>query len=199
MIEKIIHCIKLYSGVLGVLFLWTFILIGMYNTGLGLIDDRPISSLGVNHESRFLFTWGLIGSALLFTTFAYYIKDAFHTNQKFVVYFLIGQVGQVVAAIVPYGQNNPYRIIHTVAAFILAFSLPFLIYEFAKSQKRDRSKQIFTRSVYFELLLFSVGIGLFIFTSGIAPLGQALPAIGFHIWIFIVTYYALTDEQHPLK
>lgn len=88
----------------------------------------------------------------------------------------------MITAITPYGENSSYKLIHTIFAYVLAISLPLLIREFCNSQK-VADKKIFRLLFLFELALFVVGIGIFTMTEGIAPIGEALPAIGFHIWI----------------
>ncbi len=186
--KKYFYTLRPYSGVAGVAVLWTGVLLAMQRAGLGLIDSRPFSSLGVDPASARLFSVSLLLSALLFVNFAYYVKSAFHVHNRFMLYFLIGQAGQAVAAVTPYGDNSPYRLLHTVAAFSLAFSLPLLIRQFAASESRSRHHPLYRRLLRLEQLSFVVGIGLFMFARGIAPLGQALPAIGFHIWIIAVTY-----------
>ncbi len=187
--------LQLYSGILGIFVIWTGIIIGMSRVHLGLLDSRPISYLGVNTASRSVFSLCLILSALLFFAFGYYINSKFKIKNKFLLYFTIGQIAQIIAAVVPDTNNSPYKIVHTVAAFILAISLPFLIREFARSQSGKRRSKIYNRLSHLEQLTFVIGIGLFIFTSGVAPLGEALPAVGFHIWIIVLTFLILIDGK----
>lgn len=186
-----------YSGVVGVLVLWTGVTVGMNRAGLGLVDPRPISYLGVDPKSAVLFSTSLLVSALLFVSFGYYVKRHFHVNNRFLTYLLIGQAGQAVAAVAPYGKNSPYKMLHTIAAFVLAFSLPFLIRQFALSQVGKPYHQKYVWLLKFEQIMFVIGIGLFIFTKGIAPIGEAMPTIGFHLWILVVTVISLKrGKQH---
>lgn len=184
-----------YSGIVGVIVLWTGIVIAMTRAHLGLIDSRPISYLGVNASTAALFSGSLLLSSFLFICFAYYVKHSFHIRNRFMVYFLVGQVGQIIAAVVPYGSHSRYRAVHTVAAFTLAFSLPLLIRQFALSQSKSKHAQTYIKLLRFEQLSFIVGIGLFIFTKGIAPLGEALPTIGFHVWIIAVSILSIGLEE----
>lgn len=177
-----------YSGVIGVLVLWTGIVAAMRIAGLGIIDARPISYLGVDAQTAVLFSGSLLISAFLFVNFAFYVRREFKVRGRFLMYFLIGQTGQVIAAISPYGSNSKFKTIHTVAAFILAFSLPLLIQSFTASQTGHSRHQLFVWLLRLEQLTFVIGIGLFVFTKGIAPLGEALPAIGFHAWIIALTF-----------
>ncbi len=240
-----------YSGLAGVIILWTGIVTAMNQAHLGLIDSRPISYLGVNPPTARLFSGSLLISSFLFINFAFYVHRRFHTaeslaqsprpaktpgpglfitfstkiipfryafsrktaknslsagifplklgigsgSNRFMLYFLIGQAGQVIAAITPYGNKSNFKLIHTVAAFTLAFSLPLLIRQFAISQSGKRHHKLYLSLLRLEQLAFLIGIGLFVFTKGIAPLGEALPAIGFHIWIIVVTYTALVTKS----
>lgn len=183
-----------YSGVAGVLLLWTTTLLAMSRIGLGLVDTRPLSHLGVDPWSSMLFSTGLIVSSALFIIFALYAKKTYRANNRFIIYFLIGQAGQLIVAIAPYGMNSSYRLVHTIAAFTLAFSLPFLIREFARSQTNIKHSNLFRNLFLSELVMFVLGIGIFTMTEGIAPIGEILPAVGFHIWIIAATIFAKTEE-----
>lgn len=193
--EKRLIAAQKYSGLLGILVLWTCILIGMSRAGLGLIDMRPISYLGVDPLSAVWFSSGLLISAVLFISFGFYVVRTFEVKNRFLLYLIIGQIGQSIAAITPYGMQSQYKLLHTIAAFILAFSLPFLIRYFMLSQTDRPNFRIYSWLFWLELITFAVGMTLFIFTKGIAPLGQALPAIGFHLWIIIVTVISVLSSR----
>ena len=180
-----------YSGGAGILVLWSSVIVGMFRARLGLIDARPISYLGVDLASKVLFSIGLIVSSVLFIWFAFYVRDTFRIKNRFLLYFLVGQAGQIIAALAPYGQYSRTRLIHTYAASVLAFSLPLLIKQFASSQAKSEHKKLFRSLLQFERACFVVGIGIFVLTKGLAPLGEALPAIGFHVWIIAVTLVAV--------
>ncbi len=182
-----ISIIRRFSGVAGVAILWSATVLAMRRGHVGLVDSRPLSYLGVNPSTAQLFSVGLLASSALFICFAFYVMHAYRTNNRFLVYFLIGQVGQIIAAVTPYGQKSGYRLIHTLAAYTLAFSLPFLIREFARSQKSGHYHRLYRQLTILEIIAFVIGIGIFTTTHGIAPLGEALPAIGFHVWIIAVT------------
>jgi hypothetical protein len=162
----------------------------MHRAGLGLVDERPISYLGVAPETSVLFSLTLLTSATLFLMFGYFVKRVLQGSRKFWAFLIIGQIGQLIAAVVPYGDNSQYRLIHTLAAYTLAFSLPLHMWEFTRSQERKPHHQLYTRLFYLELVLFIIGIGIFSFTEGIAPLGEAMPTLGFHAWIIALTIVA---------
>lgn len=195
----VIRILWRFSGVFGVLLIWTTTLIAMRRIGLGLVDTRPLSHLGVDPWSSMLFSAGLLVSSALFVSFALYIKHAYHPNKRFIFYFLIGQAGQVIVAIAPYGMNSSYRLVHTVAAFTLAFSLPFLIREFARSQTYTELSKLFRYFFLLELVMFVVGMGIFTMTEGIAPIGEILPAVGFHLWIIAATILSFRTKVSPVK
>lgn len=179
-----------YSGVLAVVILWSATLISMSRTGLGLFDDRPISFLGTDPASRLLFSGSLIISAFLLINYAYYVRREFAVKNKFFRYFVIGQICQIILALSPYGERTVSGVIHLIAAFTLAFSLPLLIKQFTISQQDKKHHQLYQYLLRIEQVSFIFGMGLFIFTRGLAPLGEAMPAIGFHLWILVVTYVA---------
>lgn len=187
--------VQRYSGLLGVIVIWTSILIGMSRAGLGLIDGRPISHLGVDRMSAVWFSFGLLLSAGLFVNFGAYVARAFEVKNRFLLYLVIGQIGQSIAAISPYGMHSPERQIHTISAFVLAFSLPFLMRAFARSQSASHYFMIYIWLLRLEILLFIVGMNVFIFTQGLAPLGQALPAVGFHVWIIVLTIISIKSGK----
>jgi len=184
-----------FSGVAGIFVLWTFTVTGMVRANLGLVDTRPLSYLGVDPSSASLFSSGLIISALLFIAFGVHVRKYFNVRSRFLTFLLIGQAGQLIAAIAPYGEQSQFKLLHTVAAFVLAFSLPVLIRSFAYSQTHTSQFKLYLWLYRFELLTFVIGIGLFIFTSGIAPIGEALPAIGFHVWIIALTFLSRTPQK----
>lgn len=194
-VNKWLRHLNLYSGVTGVIVLWSFIGFAMNKARLGLIDNRPISYLGVNHDTKSLFMAGLIVSAVLFLSFGYYVKRKFKINNRFIIYLVIGQVAQIMVALFPDASGSPYKIVHTVAAFILAGSLPLLIGQFALFRVKDVRHKLYIRLLWFERFTFVVGIGLFVFTKGIAPLGEALPTVGFHLWIIVLTYIMFKSNK----
>jgi hypothetical membrane protein len=176
-----------YLGILGVGIIWLGVAAAMYIGKLGLFSTLPISSLGVNPRTSILFSISLLLSSVFFIKFAYYVSREFNVKNKFLLYFLIGQIGQIIVAIAPYGNHSRYKLVHTVAAFVLAFSLPFLIQQFYYSQAKSSHKSLYKNLLVLEILLFIIGIGAFVFTKGIAPLGEILPTLGFHIWIIVVS------------
>jgi hypothetical membrane protein len=184
-----------YSGILGVLIIWLGIGAAMFIARLGLFSNLPISSLGVNPKTSVLFSLSLLTSAALFIKFAFYVRQKFKVKNRFLTYFMIGQFGQIIVALVPYGNNSRYKLIHTIAAFTLAFSLPFLIGQFYFSQSNSKFKSLYKSLLILEVGLFVVGIGAFVFAKGVAPLGEILPTMGFHLWIITVSVIGLKNLE----
>jgi hypothetical protein len=194
MIKQLVR-LQQYSGIVGVVVLWSGITTAMIIANLKLIDIRPISYLGVAPKTSVLFSLTLLINSFLFVNFAFFVRRRFNIRNNFLLYFLIGETGQVIVAIAPYGTNSPYKLLHTISAFVLAFSLPFLIREFYLSQKKSRFAKLYLNLLKVEILTFVVGIGAFVFTNGVAPLGEALPTMGFHLWIVVVSVIAITNKD----
>lgn len=165
----------------------------MQRAHLKFIDNRPISYLGVDSATKSLFMFSLIASALLFLTFAFYISRTYDIKNRFLTYFIIGQLGQITAAIFA-DTAGASKAIHTITAFVLAFSLPLLMRQFTLSQQNGPHYRLFLWLLRLEYLTFIVGIGLFVFTMGVAPLGEALPTAGFDIWIIVLTLVTLKSQ-----
>lgn len=161
--------------------------------GLKLIDPRPISYLGVNPSTRRAFSVILLVSAALFVSFAFYVVHELKAGVLFLLIFLIGQVGQLISALVPIGSHTVIGQIHTTAAFTLAFSFPLLILAFTLSRLHSPFRRLYAILLAFELITFTVGIGSFIFTRGAAPLSEIFAAIGFHVWIIVITLRTTSD------
>jgi uncharacterized membrane protein len=181
----------LSSGVIGVVVLLSSIAIAMRRAHLGFIDNRPISYLGLYPNTRMLFSVSLIVSAILFIAFGFYVRRRYDVRYSFLGYFVIGQICQIIVALVPDKAGSSIRIVHTIAGFTLAFSLPFLIRELARSKSTRAYHKIFVALYRIEQVAFVIGIGLFIFVQGIAPLGEALPTLGFDLWIVAVTIISI--------
>ncbi len=184
------------SGVIGVATVWIGISTLMFVGHLKLIDPRPVSYLGVNPSTQVAFSGVLLVSAVLFVGFAFYLAMRLRAGFLFLLFFLVGQIGQVISGLVPIGSETRFGQIHTPAAFTLAFSFPLLITAFTISQLKSPGRRLYMFLLSFELITFTIGIGSFIFTKGVAPLSEILAAIGFHIWIIVVTF---TFQKLPQK
>lgn len=132
--------LALYSGILGIIVLLASVGLGMYWSGLGILDDRPISYLGLDESSGQIFANGLIISALLFIHFGFQIRKIFPTNKAFIILLILGQIFQIVAALAV--NEGSTKILHTISAFGIVFTLPALMWQFAKTQPDGHFKDV---------------------------------------------------------
>lgn len=117
-----------YAGIATVLILWSSISIGMLRSGLHFIDMRPLSYLGTDYRSDWLFSSGLILAAITTMIFGGYLVKKFNAVRWFLYVLFIGQASQVVAALVPYSKVSSTRLIHTIAALMIAITTPVFMY-----------------------------------------------------------------------
>lgn len=168
-----------YGGMATVFVLWVSIGTAMLRAHLGLLDSRPLSYLGTDPRSNWLFSGGLIIAAITMLGFSYYLRKAYKLNNWFSGAVLVGQLGQIIAALVPYGGSGKRW--HTIAAFVLAFSIPIMMWLFTKQTENRR--QLANKFVMAELVAFVLGLGWFIFTKNAAPFSQILVALVYHGWL----------------
>jgi hypothetical membrane protein len=182
------HYLSRFSGIMAIISLWLTVLYGMQRIGLSFFDNRPLSYLGVAPATQAIFTTGLVVAALLIIIFGYYLKSNYPTSKAFWYLLVGGQIAQVITALTP--DRGVTQAIHTIAAFTIVFSLPLLMWQFAKSQPMGKFRRWCYRLFYLEVASFIIGIGLFTLTRGVAPLGEMLPALAFHAWIvFLVLWH----------
>src|SRR5207237_162838 len=106
----------------------------MVRTGLVFSDPDPLSLLGTDVRSRTLFRAGLLLAAVLLGAFAGFVHQRRSTPRCFLLVFLIGLGGQVVAAIVPLSGRGASPAVHTTGGLVLGISLPVLMGCFAAGQ-----------------------------------------------------------------
>lgn len=177
-----------YCGLVTVALLWGSIATGVKLAHLDLFGKDPLSRLGVEPTSAPYFSIGLILAALSIILFTHYLKTKFVITKSFMTVLLIGQAGQVIAALAPYGGMQPARFIHTIAALTLAFSIPLALWRFAAAQKNQQVIRAAYALMWLEVAAFVVGIGLFSFVTKGAPFAQIMPAIAFHVWIIYFSF-----------
>jgi len=154
-------------------------------TGLELLGAQPISYLGTVHRSVAVFRVGLLVATALLTAFSIYVSRTFPVGRGFLVAFLVGQAGQVVTAVVPLSGPGSFPTVHTTGGIVLGISLPVLIWRFAAGQPAERWRTLAYRLVWLELAACVSGIALS--RWGRAAIAEILPAVGFHLWIGVVT------------
>ncbi len=169
--------------------------LGMRRTGLGVSDDRPLSYLGTDPRSLVLFRGGLLVAAVLLVAFAWSVHREGSPGPGFLAVFLVGQAGQVVAAVVPLDGAGAASEVHVTAGIVLGLSLPVLMWRFAAGQAPGAR-----RSRAYVLTWVEVGAvvaGVLLSRAMRAPLAEAVPAAGFHLWIGVVTAWLSTAAPAP--
>lgn len=185
-----------YAGIATVVILWTSLLTAIRLADLDLMGKVPLSSLGVMQNSAVYFSLGLVLAALTLMVFGLYLKKVYVVRPDFLAALYVGQVGQIVAGLVPYGDKQPAKTIHTIAAFVLAFTLPILMWRFAAAQKSNNLRASAYKIMCLELAAFVVGIGWFAFFMKGAPIGQILPAVVFHVWILFFSFHSFHLKEN---
>jgi hypothetical protein len=168
--------------------LWASIGTGMIRTGLGFSDPDPLSYLGTDARSRALFRAGLLVAAVLLAAFAWFVHRQGFTPRCFLLAFLIGLGGQVVAAIVPLSGPGGSPAVHTASGLVLGASLPILMGCFAAGQRTGPWRRF--SWALFGLETAAVVAGIALSQSMRAPIAEALPAGAFHLWIVVVAVHA---------
>ncbi len=181
-----------WTGVAAVAVLWTTVGLGMAVTGLGLRDERPISYLGTVPETAQLFRMGLVVAAALLAAFSLFLRSVENASVTFLAASLIGLVGQVVVAVVPLSGPGSASPFHTAGGLVLGASLPVLMWRFAASRPPGEWRRTAYRLCWLEVAACAVGILLS--RSGRAATAEILPALGFHLWIAVVTVRSNSSE-----
>lgn len=194
--QKNITLLGPLSGVMAVIVVWGAMIIGMFRSGLRLFDSRPLSYLATNHSSKYLFTCGLlIGAALLFIFLAC-MQRAMYLSRRFLLYFALGQVCQIIIALTPYGHPTLLDELHVTVALLLASLVPLMISEFVISQQRHLLKEAYFIVLRIALLLYLIGmyILLFAFNSGIYPMGEAVIVIAFNLLVLVMSAHSIFSK-----
>lgn len=176
-----IHGLR-FGGIAAVAVLWTTLPVAMLRAGLGVVDDRPLSYLGTDPRGIVLFRVGLLVAAVLFSAFAVAVARGLSRPAGFLALFLVGQVGQVVVALV--SIDGPSHVVHTTAGIVLGLSLPLLMWRFAAGQPGGPWRRMAYRLVGLEVAACVAGAALSM--AGAAVVAEVLPATGFHLWIILV-------------
>ena len=172
--------------------LWVSIGAGMARTGLGFSDPDPLSYLGTDVRSRTLFRAGLLVAAVLLAAFALFVYQLSSLGRCFLLAFLVGLVGQVVAAVVPLSGPGASPAVHTTGGLVLGISLPVLMGCFAAGQRRPSWRHLSWALFWLEAAACVVGVLLS--QSMRAPVAEAVPAAAFHLWILTVTVHVWRSD-----
>jgi len=185
-----------HAGAAAVATLWTCVGTGMYRTSLDAVGDRPISYLGTDPRSALVFRAGLIVAALLMAGFAWFVFGWFRARRSFLVAFLVGLAGQVVAAVVLLSGPGSSHVVHTAGGLVLGASLPILMWRFAAGIPTDSVWRL--RAVGYGLFWLEVAAcatGVALSASKRAPVAEIVPALGFHLWVAVVTAWSTTPRR----
>jgi len=183
---------RLLVGPAAVAVLWVSIGTGMVRTGLVFSDPDPLSLLGTDVRSRTLFRAGLLLAAVLLGAFAGFVHQRRSTPRCFLLVFLIGLGGQVVAAIVPLSGRGASPAVHTTGGLVLGISLPVLMGCFAAGQPAGSWRRLSWALFWLEAGACIAGVVLS--ESMRAPIAEALPAGAFHLWILAVAVHAWRSD-----
>src|SRR2546423_3351596 len=150
----------------------------MVRTGLGFSDPDPLSYLGTDVRSRTLFRAGLLVAAALLGAFAVFVHQRRSTPRCFLLVFLIGLGGQVVAAIIPLSGRGASPAVHTTGGLVLGISLPILMGCFATGQPAGSWRRFSWALFWLETAACVAGGVLSQSLRG--PVARGLPACAFH-------------------
>lgn len=184
---------RLVVGPAAVAVLWVSIGLGMTRTGLGFFDPDPLSYLGTDLRSRWLFQAGLLVAAVLLAAFAEFVHESHSTPRCFRLAFLIGLGGQVVAAMVPLSGPGSWPAVHTIGGLVLGISLPILMGCFAAGQPVGSWRRLSWAMFWLEVAACVAGVALS--QAMRAPIAEALPAAAFHLWILTVAIHAWQSDR----
>ncbi len=170
---------------------WTTLLGAAALTRFDLFGDDPLSYLGTQPRSAFLFTLGLAVPALLLTAFHQYVRGRYPVSRGFSLAMLAGLAGQMVAAFVPIGGEPAVHRVHTISALVLGASLPLLMWRFAAGQSPGPWRRLSYALFWCELA--ACAVGLYLSALAVAPVAEILPGAVFHAWVVTVTF---VDRTH---
>ncbi len=157
----------------------------MWRAGLGVTDDRPISYLGTDSRAMALFRGGLIVATVLLIGFALAVDRRLARPTGFFVVFLVAMAGQAVVATVSIAGDGASHAIHTTGGIVLGLSLPVLMWRFAAGQSPGRRRRQSYGLMWLEVASCVAGVALS--RAQQAVVAEVLPAVGFHLWIIVVT------------
>lgn len=165
--------------------LWSTQVVLIVAVGFDLGGERPLSYLALEDDLGFLFSVGLVVSAVLFITFQRHLRHRYRLGLAFSVAMVVGMVGQLIAGVVPIGGEGATSRLHVTAALILGASIPVLMWRFAA----DQPPGVWRRRCYglFWLEVAACAAGIALSQNQVAPLAEILPALVFHLWVAVAT------------
>ena len=131
-------------------------------------------------------------AAVLLAAFAWFVHRLRSTPRCFLLAFLVGLGGQVVAAIVPLSGQGTSRAVHTIGGLVLGISLPILMGCFAAGQPAGSWRRLCWGLFWLEATACVAGVVLS--QAMRAPIAEALPAGAFHLWILAVAVHVRRSD-----
>jgi hypothetical protein len=174
-----------HSGVAAVVVLWLTVVVGMLRTGLELLGDQPISYLGTDGTTDTLFRVGLLVAAAAFVAFAWAVRRRLLRETGFLGIFVVGMAGQAVVAVVPLTDRGTSHDVHVTAGILLGLSLPLFIWRFAAALAPGPARRRAYALLWVEVAACTAGVLLS--RAGLAFVAEVVPAVGFHLWVVLVT------------
>ena len=174
-----------WTGVAAVAALWSTQVVLIVVVGFDLIGERPLSYLALEEDIGFLFSVGLVVSAVLFIAFQDHLRHRYRLGLAFSMAMVVGMVGQFIAGVVPIGCTGPASRVHVTAALTLGASIPVLMWRFAADQPPGTWRRQCYGLFWLEAAACAAGIALS--QNQIAPVAEILPALAFHGWVGAVT------------
>lgn len=194
--KKKISNSAIYCGVLGVAVLWAGLSLSVVRTQLDIFGVQPLSSLGVNKASEGLFSTSLVLSAMLFICYGWFLYSKFSPWKAFIIVFIISHIGELVTGLVQYGGRQ--KIVHTVAAFGWALTIPVAMYFFQKSLKHNLLLRPAKYFLWAQMVATIIGIAAFIALGKALPLCQLFIALPFHAWVIYTTVFIVRYKNESL-
>lgn len=177
-----------WTGVAAVVVLWSTQTVAVARSGFDLLGARPLSELVNRPGGAWPFSVGLISSAVLFLVFLVYLRRTYPVGRAFTAVMAVGMAGQLIAGILPIGGEGVVSRVHVTSALVLGASIPVLMWRFAADQPTGAWRTRCYGLFWLEAMACAVGIVLS--RRHVAPLAEILPALAFHLWVFVVTIAA---------
>lgn len=159
----------------------------MWRVAFDLTGDRAISYLGTDPRTMALFRGGLLVATVLLLGFAWAVERSLARPTGFFGVFLVGMAGQAVVATVPIAGEGVSHAVHTTGGIVLGLSLPLFIWRFAAGQPPGRWRRQSYGLLWLEVVAVLAGVALS--RVHLAVVAEVLPAVGFHLWIIVVTVW----------
>ncbi|HET9442665.1 MAG TPA: DUF998 domain-containing protein [Acidimicrobiales bacterium] len=182
-----------YAGLAAVAILWSSVGAATVLGGFPLLGERPLSWL-VAGPWGLLFSVGLAVGAVLLVAFHGHVRRRYRVDGWFSAAMLTGLAGQLVAAVLPIDAGGTVGRVHAAAALVLGASLPVLMWRFAATQPPGRWRRVAV--ALFRAEAVACVVGVLLSRASVAAVAEILPAVGFHLWIVVLSVAGPGRERH---